>query len=59
MEHATDGPQIETAETLCPCGCGCLVSMGAKESEAPSQEFCDCGCGCHGGLLATAKTHCD
>ncbi len=58
MQEAIDGPQTETADTLCHCGCGCAAATAAKESEAPIQEFCECGCGCHASLLSTASTRC-
>ncbi len=54
MGHAN---QLKASETLCPCGCGCAISLGRAHGGAAREKFCDCGCGCHESRSLVAETH--
>ncbi len=54
MGHAN---QLKASETLCPCGCGCAISLGHAHGDAAREKFCDCGCGCHESRSLVAETH--
>ena len=54
MGHAN---QLKASETLCPCGCGCAISLGRAHGDAAREKFCDCGCGCHESRSLVAETH--
>lgn len=58
MRHAS---QLKASETLCPCGCGCAISLGGERGNTARAEFCDCGCGCHESrsLVAETPAQCD